>query len=614
MAFVAGCSDGGSPGADGVDDGGGDDSSQGTLDAGRDVTPDARSAVDSGPTEAGGDARGGDATADDGPPGDGAFALDGADGDDATAPADGGDDALPVDASDGGAPVDASEGGPPVDASDASDSAAPSDADADADAVDTTPPSVPTGLVSKVANTSSIALGWTASTDPDSPVAGYNVYRNGVKIGTATVTNYVDSGLASGTFYRYTVSAFDPGGNTSAQSDPVNVTTLDTTAPTVPTGLTETAATTTSISLSWTASTDPDSPVAGYHVYRGGIDIGMSASASYTDNGLLPSTGYLYRVTAYDPTGNTSALSVGLIANTSTPVDTTPPSVPTGLAATGATTTSISLAWTASTDPDSPVAGYNVYRGGTKIGTSTTTSYNDSGLTANTTYSYTVSAFDPTANTSAQSAPLTTATNPPVDTTPPTVPMGLTKTGATASSITLGWTASTDPDSPVAGYNVYRGTMKVGTSTTTSYTDTGLSVDTTYSYTVSAYDATGNTSAPSSPFGAATSNCSILVSTNTYTMYDGFLTYQNKGTGAETNPSVHFTLPAGATLDPKGCAFSNQSAPGCTAVMCSQSGTTVTYAFTGSLAAGALIQMYYSTNVSGEPVATNIFVTAGACP
>jgi hypothetical protein len=154
----------------------------------------------------------------------------------------------------------------------------------------------------------------------------------------------------------------------------------------------------------------------------------------------------------------------------------------------------------------------------------------------------------------------------------------------------------------------------VGTSASTSFTDIGLAVDTTYSYTVSAYDPTGNTSAQSGAVSAATSTCSIAVTNNTYTNYDGFITYQNKGSGAETNPTVNFTVPSGATLDRTGCVFSNQNAPGCTAATCSQSGTTITYAFAGSLAAGASIQMYYTTDISGEAAATNIFVTATSCP
>jgi hypothetical protein len=110
-------------------------------------------------------------------------------------------------------------------------------------------------------------------------------------------------------------------------------------------------------------------------------------------------------------------------------------------------------------------------------------------------------------------------------------------------------------------------------------------------------------------------SCSISVTTNSYdTTYDGYITYKNTGTGAETNPTVKFTIPSGVNLDTTGCVIGNQSAPGCSASTCSQSGTTVTYNFTGSLAAGASIALYYTTDHASEAVATNITVTASACP
>jgi Fibronectin type III domain len=78
----------------------------------------------------------------------------------------------------------------------------------------------------------------------------------------------------------------------------------------------------------------------------------------------------------------------------------TPPSVPTGLTATAVSSSQINLAWNASTGS---VVGYNVYRGGTKIGTSASTTYQDSGLSPSTTYTYNVSAFDGGGFASAQS-------------------------------------------------------------------------------------------------------------------------------------------------------------------------------------------------------------------
>ncbi|MQY12602.1 hypothetical protein SRB5_27380 [Streptomyces sp. RB5] len=85
------------------------------------------------------------------------------------------------------------------------------------------------------------------------------------------------------------------------------------------------------------------------------------------------------------------------------PGDTDPPTVPTGLRATGTTSSSVSLAWTASTD-DTAVTGYDVYRGGTRVGTASGTTYTDTGLAASTTYSYTVRARDAAGNVSDPSA------------------------------------------------------------------------------------------------------------------------------------------------------------------------------------------------------------------
>jgi endoglucanase len=85
------------------------------------------------------------------------------------------------------------------------------------------------------------------------------------------------------------------------------------------------------------------------------------------------------------------------------------------------------------------------------------------------------------------------------DTTPPSVPANLAVTGTTTSSVSLSWSASTDDLSGVAGYRVFRGssTTPVGTPTGLTFTDTGLSPSTAYSYTVRAVDGSGNVSAAS---------------------------------------------------------------------------------------------------------------------
>jgi chitodextrinase len=188
--------------------------------------------------------------------------------------------------------------------------------------------------------------------------------------------------------------------------------------------------------------------------------------------------------------------------------DTTPPSVPTGLSATAVSQSQVNLSWTASTD-NVGVTGYKVYRNGTQVGTTTTTSYQDTGLTAGTTYNYTVAAYDAAGNVSAQSTAAAATTQAP-DTTPPSVPAGLSATAVSSTQINLSWTASTD-NVGVTGYDVYRNGTQVGTTTTTTYQDTGLTAGTTYNYTVAAYDAAGNVSAQSTAAAATTTTTVAFV-------------------------------------------------------------------------------------------------------
>jgi hypothetical protein len=89
------------------------------------------------------------------------------------------------------------------------------------------------------------------------------------------------------------------------------------------------------------------------------------------------------------------------------------------------------------------------------------------------------------------------------DTTAPTTPSGLAAPGRTASSVSLTWNASTD-NVGVTGYRILRGGTQVGTTTTTSYTDSGLTPSTAYSYSVRAYDAAGNTSPASTALTVST--------------------------------------------------------------------------------------------------------------
>jgi chitodextrinase len=91
------------------------------------------------------------------------------------------------------------------------------------------------------------------------------------------------------------------------------------------------------------------------------------------------------------------------------------------------------------------------------------------------------------------------------DTQAPTAPGGLTVSGTTANSASLSWSPSSD-NVGVTGYDVYRGGQLAGSVTGTSFTDTGLSAATAYTYTVKAHDAAGNVSAASAAVTATTAS------------------------------------------------------------------------------------------------------------
>jgi chitodextrinase len=199
---------------------------------------------------------------------------------------------------------------------------------------DTQAPSVPANLAAPSTTASAVSLAWTASTD-NVGVTGYQILRapgasggTFAQIGTSTTNSFADTGLAASTTFRYQVRAVDAAGNASAVSNTVTAATQagggDVTPPSVPTNLTAASTTTTSVSLTWTASTD-NVGVTGYQILRapgasGGTftQIATSTTNSYVNTGLTASTTYRYQVRATDAAGSVSAVSNTATATTQT--------------------------------------------------------------------------------------------------------------------------------------------------------------------------------------------------------------------------------------------------------------------------------------------------------
>jgi len=185
---------------------------------------------------------------------------------------------------------------------------------------------------------------------------------------------------------------------------------VDTTPPTAPTNLAVASKTSTTVSLTWTASTD-NVGVTGYRIFDGATEVGTSATTSFTATGLAPSSTHTYTVRAVDAAMNVSGASTAVMVTTDPSVDNMPPSPPTNLIVTATTSTTVSLSWTASTD-NIGVTGYRIFNGSTLAGTSTTTTFIVGSLTPNNSYTFTVRAFDAAGNESQPSNAVTAMTQP----------------------------------------------------------------------------------------------------------------------------------------------------------------------------------------------------------
>jgi fibronectin type 3 domain-containing protein len=242
-------------------------------------------------------------------------------------------------------------------------------------------------------------------------------------------------------------------------------------------------------------SSSPTGPFASTHATITKI-LGIQktpTTVTSTINSFIPNTKHYFEISATN-SGGPSVKSTPPVSATTTPAP------PTNIAATAQSSTSIKIQWTASTGATS----YKIYRDTSPSGTfttlagmSTTTSFTNTALTPNTTYYYKVSSVS-ASGTSEQPLSAVSITTPMA---PPHSPTGISATALSPTSIKIQWTASPGATS----YTVYRSTSatgpfttQIGTSTTTSYTDTGLVSGMKYYYEIKSINS-GGTSALSTP-------------------------------------------------------------------------------------------------------------------
>jgi chitodextrinase len=261
----------------------------------------------------------------------------------------------------------------------------------------------------------------------------------------------------------------------------------------------------TTVELIWTAVAGADS----YTVKRGTTVVATQTGTLYDDTALTPSTTYSYQVTA--STGGTASAPSGASTTTQAPLDKQAPTTPGTISASSLTSSSVKLAWGASSD-NQRIEGYRILRsppGQTSPladidTTDAITSYTAKALQAGKAYTFGVQAIDTEDNPSAiRTISITTLAS--TNTVLPATPTSVTARVFSSSRIDLYWAASTSSD--VAAYQVLRGGVVIGRvdmPTRLNFSDNGRTAKTTYSYTVKAIDSAGNVSAASVARSATT--------------------------------------------------------------------------------------------------------------
>jgi len=266
--------------------------------------------------------------------------------------------------------------------------------------------------------------------------------------------------------------------------------------PTAPSNLTANTTGASTIALAWS---DNSSDEDGFKVDRKTgsgnfseiITVGKDVK-SYADAGLSAGTTYVYRVRAYKGTRNS-----GYSNDASATIQTLPPAAPSNLTTSATSASTVSIAWN---DNSSDEDGFKIER---KTGSGSFSeintvandihAYDDTGLSAGTTYVYRVRAYRGTLSSSYSN--VASAKTPVL---PPTAPGNLTATATGTSAISLAWS---DNSSDELGFRIERKTgsdsfsviITVGKNVH-SYKNTGLSAGTTYLYRVRAYRGAANSS------------------------------------------------------------------------------------------------------------------------
>ncbi|MCZ4495473.1 MAG: fibronectin type domain protein, partial [Thermoleophilia bacterium] len=345
-------------------------------------------------------------------------------------------------------------------------------------------------------------LAWNTGSD-NVGVVSYRIYRTApgatelLPAVTSPTISKPLTGLIEGTSYEFEIEAVDAAGLTSPRAT-LSFTTLDTTDPSAPGTPVVTNLAGHSLTLTWSASTDPTG-IAGYRIRNFFTNTDSTTAGNVTTidlTGLSDARQYTFGVYAIDSNDNESAVA----SVTTTTPDVTAPASITGfnVATIGASTAT--LAWNHSPD-NATSSTYKIYRvdGGvsTQVATSIFSTVDLTGLAEGTTYTWEIDATDTAGNATAR----VSVYGRTGDATAPTAPGAPVVSANTGTSLTLTWSAATDAVG-VTVYEIRQNGDVVGTvdGATLTYTITsGLIQGYSPSFRISAVDAANHRT-----FGAPT--------------------------------------------------------------------------------------------------------------
>jgi chitodextrinase len=379
--------------------------------------------------------------------------------------------------------------------------------------IDTTPPTV---SVTAPANNSTVALGTTptlsaTATDASSTVTKVEFYVDGALFNTDTTSPYSATWTTGVTAGAHTIQAkaYDTFNNV-ATSSLVNVTVADQTAPTVALTAPAAGSFVSGSAVAVTANSSDNVGVVGVQFKLDGVNLGTEDTTSpysttWNTSGATNAAHTLTAV-ARDAAGNTTTST-----SVSTTVDNAAPTVsitsPTNFA-TVFGTVAVNATATDNTG-GSGISKVEFYVDGTLSSTDTTSPYsfswNTTGIQLGSLHTLTAKAYD---NVTPANVITSSVVNVTVqDTTPPSTPGTFHTTTVLPTSVSLAWTASTD-NIGISGYwlkiNGVHGVNDVTNGTTTTFTYSGLTPNTTYTFEVAGVDTAANFSAYTTPLSVTT--------------------------------------------------------------------------------------------------------------